>query len=77
MKMLPVIEVRWVDSAIGLDTWDEAETKDCKVVNMISCGFLVREDAESLVLASDAYDDGRWRRVLVIPKVAIKYRGNP
>lgn len=39
-----------------------------KVSLITSCGFVVSENKEKIVLAGDVLDDGDLRRVIVIPK---------
>lgn len=68
-----IILVEWVDSGSS-DRWSSLDEIELKKRNLcISCGFLIKEDNEWLVLAlSYDPDSGDYQCWLEIPKVAIK-----
>lgn len=67
--------VTWMDSAGELGSFTAEGGKSLGVYQMISCGFLLLDDKEKLVLYMDEYilDSGekRYRNLLMIPRVAV------
>lgn len=72
-----IVLVKWFDASFqhGECTYDDLDTR----VELRSAGLLVKEDAETITIAMERYEDGRaWRHVAHIPKVnVIKIRRIP
>lgn len=61
------VHIRWRDSKMYLTQCHKDDKME--VSTIISCGYIVSEDKEKIVLAGDVVDDpGDIRRVIVIPK---------
>ena len=65
--------IKWIDTAAEmLAPMNTEQTGGCIFGETL--GFFVREDKECVVLAMEQFEDGRWRHLVAIPKVAIKKR---
>ncbi len=76
---LRVVLVDWLDSA-GQAHWiSESRAKEMNLSHCTSVGFLMRDDAEQLVLAQSIDPPGigeelmNVNHVLAIPKIAVTY----
>jgi len=67
--------VTWMDSSGELGSMTAEGGQSLGVYKMISCGFLLLDNKDKLVLYMDEYilDSGetRYRNLLVIPRVAV------
>lgn len=66
MKIGKLKSIKWRDSRMYITQCNKDDKFDVSVI--ISCGFVVKEDKKSIVLAGDVIDDGDIRRVIIIPK---------
>jgi len=71
MKLKPV-EVEWIDAQSSLDIVSTMDLKDCEVVSTISCGYLVYEDKEKIILAFMLFDGDLMKHYQIIPKEMVR-----
>lgn len=70
MNAATVRQVRWIDSSLQNGQVDRHDFP--KPVTITSVGYVVREDAEHIVLARDDMGhDGDYRGLVAIPKLAV------
>ncbi len=66
--------VKWIDSTYYRADYIESDDDIEKIQprNLITCGFLIYEDSDCLVIAQDQVVDDEPKRVVIsIPKVSI------
>ena len=70
----PVFIVTWEDSAYyGTETYTRQEAEEKQFVRIHSTGFLVRDDAEQVIIAGEWQEnDDTFRFLHVIPRSAVK-----
>lgn len=66
----PVVEIEWIDASYEGVTLKPGELRP--LVRLRTCGYLVREDKESVSVAMELCDeDGNCRHVTHLPRVNI------
>lgn len=58
--------VKWRDSRMYITQCNKDDKFE--VSEILSVGYIVKEDSKSITLAGDVIDDGDIRRVIIIPK---------
>lgn len=72
MKKEKLAIIKWSDSNMYITQADR--DLDWKIAEIVSVGFIIREDKESIVLAGEIIDNDDVRRVIAIPKVNVLSR---
>ena len=75
VKKLAPIQVTWIDSCAPLDIWrDVPDASKIRCVKMMTLGYLLREDKESISVVNTAGENGQVGGLIVIPKCSILKR---
>lgn len=66
------VEVKWIDAQSSLDVAELEELKDYQPLITKSCGYLVHEDKNKVVLCFMLFGDGLAKHWQVIPKKMVE-----
>ena len=69
MKM---VEIEWIDAQSCLDCFDLEELKNKSMLKTKSCGYLVHEDKEKVILAFMLLGEECGKHFQIIPKGMVK-----
>ena len=68
---MKIVEVEWLDAHSSMDAMTISDLEKQKPILTKSCGFLIHEDQEKIILASMIYED-ILDQYQVIPKGMVK-----
>ncbi len=66
------VEVEWVDAQSSMDVMSIKELEDHPIIITKSCGYLVKQDKEKIVLAFMMFGEGLMKHYQVIPIGMVK-----
>ena len=71
-KKYPIVEVEWMDAQSSMDAISIEDLQKEKMALTKSCGYLIHEDKEKVILAFMDFGDGQIKHWHMIPKGMIK-----
>jgi len=69
VKKPQAVVVEWTDASYSDGPIYEEDMKP--LVDLVTCGWLVRQNKTFVTLAMEYSDDSRWRAIINIPRVNI------
>ena len=66
-----VVVIHWIDCCIEEATLSAKESREVEPLECVTCGFLLAEDDASITVATDHFDDNRYRHIQAFPKCQI------
>lgn len=71
-NQFPIVEVHWADAQSSMDAIHIDDLKKEKMALTKSCGYLVQEDKEKVILCFMDFYEGQIKHWQMIPKGMIK-----
>jgi len=73
-KSVPIVEVEWIDSASGANTWNilESHADQLKPLPCKSAGYLVRKDREAVSIMQSQSVSGQYTDAMTIPRSCVR-----
>ena len=74
MQKYEIVIIEWTDAAIhGSGSFSRKEAEDCKLIEGLAVGFLIKETKEFITIAMDMFpNEETLRTVQTYPKSGIK-----
>lgn len=66
-----IVRITWRDAVSDEGAFDVDDLSMVRLLEMVSVGYLIKEDSEKVVLARDYFAEGNYRALIVIPTRAI------
>ena len=72
IKLIPVL-IEWLDhTGSRLCEWKELEEVDCELYTIMSCGFVLKENDETITIIQSIVDNGLGAMYMTISNVLIQ-----